>query len=72
MQCSSAKDSLGKLAKLSCSVDRRRADGELRELTLELQSDGSYTASLRTASISMMTGEEFDKTEEIAKGLTLN
>ena len=72
LECNFSKTAAGKLAKVSCLVDDRPVDGELRELTIELQSDGSYITSLRRASRSIISGEKFDQTEQIVKGLKMN
>ncbi len=72
LECIFSKNTAGKLAKVSCLVDHRPVDGELRELTIELQSDSSYNTSLRIASRSIISGEIFDQTEQIATGLTMN
>lgn len=50
--------------------DARPVDGNLNEIKLTKREDGKYDLTHRVASVSRMTGEAYDHTEELAYGLS--
>jgi hypothetical protein len=57
-------------AKVTCSRDDRPADGELKELVVSRNKEGTFDATLRTAFFDQINGKEVDQTAEIGAGLT--
>jgi hypothetical protein len=57
-------------AVVTCSRDDRPADGLLEELVVSRNAEGTFDATLRTASFDQINGTEVDETKEIGSGLT--
>jgi hypothetical protein len=57
-------------AVVTCSRDDRPADGLLKELVVSRNAEGTFDATLRTASFDQIDGTEVDETKEIGSGLT--
>jgi hypothetical protein len=56
-------------AKVTCSRDDRPADGELKELVVSRNEEGTFDATLRTAFFDPVNGKETDETADIGAGL---
>ena len=56
-------------AEVTCSRDDRPADGQLRELVVSRNEEGTFDATLRTAFFDQINGKGVDETADIGAGL---
>ena len=56
-------------AEVTCSRDDRPADGQLKELVVSRNEEGTFDATLRTAFFDRINGGGVDETSDIGAGL---
>ena len=56
-------------AEVTCSRDDRPADGQLKELVVSRNEEGTFDATLRTAFFDRINGRGIDETADIGAGL---
>jgi Subtilisin inhibitor-like len=56
-------------AEVTCSRDDRPVDGQLKELAVSRNEEGTFDATLRTAFFDRVNGKEVDETADIGTGL---